>query len=343
MKKYLNTLYITKEGAYVHKERETVVVEVERKKVLQLPIHTIGNFFCFGNIMVSPQFMAFCSKNGAGLAFFSTYGKFLARVQGPISGNVLLRREQYRRSDNPDKTLDIVKNIVGAKVASTRTSLQRTLRNYPDIKEKDRIAAVVSKLKFILQQINIGASIDIVRGYEGEAAALYFSVFDALILKMKDKFYLQGRNRRPPRDNVNALLSFLYTIVLQDCVSACEGVGLDPAVGFLHRDRPGRPGLALDLLEEFRAYIADRLVLNMINLRQISAKGLISTESGAVRMDDETRKKVLTSYQERKQEEITHPFLKEKIKIGLVFHVQAMLMSRFIRRDIDFYPPFIWK
>lgn len=343
MKKYLNTLYLTTDGTYIHKERETVVVEIDKKKVAQFPIHTIGNIFCFGRVMVSPYMMGFCGKSGVGLAFFSSYGKFLARVHGQVSGNVLLRRGQYRIADDESRHIDIVRNIVGAKIASTRVSLQRFLRNNPEFEDFRKISTVIDRKKGILNRIKNADTVDTIRGYEGEAAALYFGIFDKLILKNKDDFFLKGRNRRPPLDNVNALLSFIYTLIYHDCVSACEGVGLDPAVGFLHKDRPGRYGLALDICEEFRAFMGDRLTLSLINRKQINGKGFEVTGSGAVKMDDETRKKVLSAYQERKKEELEHPFLKEKAPIGLFFHLQAQLLARNIRGDVEFYPPFIWR
>jgi len=343
MKKYLNTLYITTNGTYLHKERETIVVEVERKKVAQFPIHLIGNIFCLGRIMVSPDLMAFCGENGVGLAFFTDYGKFQARISGRVSGNVLLRREQYRIADDQTKHIDIVKNIIAAKISSSRTSLQRFLRNNQESQHRQQIKDVINRNKEILQSLQTLTTVNQIRGYEGEAAANYFSIFDHMILKNKKDFFFKLRNRRPPLDNVNALLSFLYTLILHDCISACEGIGLDPAVGFLHKDRPGRSSLALDLSEEFRAFISDRLVLSLINRQQISPKGFTITSSGAVRMDDKTRKIVITAYQDRKKEQIEHPFLKEKAHIGLLFHLQAQLLSRHIRGDIQQYPPFIWR
>jgi len=343
MKKYLNTLYITTDGAYLHKERETLVVEIEKKKKLQLPIQTIGNICCLGRIMVSPAFMGFCGENGVGLVFFSSHGKFLARMTGSVSGNVLLRRQQYRFADDPEKSLQTAIPIIGAKIATSRTSLQRVLRNNPMIDGSQEVEETLKRLKGILQQVQACRSLEHLRGYEGEAAHHYFGVFSHCILRDKQHFFLKYRNRRPPLDPVNALLSFLYALLHQDCVSACEGVGLDPAVGFLHRDRPGRFGLALDMMEEFRPFIADRVVLSLINRGQVTAKGFRATESGAVRMDDTTRKTVIAAYQDRKKEELIHPFLGDKAPIGLFFHLQAMLMSRYIRGDLDFYPPFVWR
>lgn len=343
MKKYLNTLYLTTDGTYIHKERETVVIEIDGKKAAQFPIHTIGNIFCFGRVMVSPALMGFCGEKNIGLAFFTWYGKFLARVLGPVSGNVLLRREQYRRADDEMKCLEICRNIVGAKVASSRVSLQRFIRNNSNLPCVEAVSKVISTKKEILRKIKNASDVNVLRGYEGEAAHCYFSVFNNLILQQKEGFEMKGRSRRPPLDKVNALLSFIYTLIKYDCVSACEGVGLDPAVGYLHRDRPGRFGLALDIMEEFRAFLGDRLVLSLINRGQIKGKEFTITESGAVQMSDSARKTVLTAYQERKKEELEHPFLKESAPVGLFFHIQAQLFARYLRSDIDFYPPFVWR
>lgn len=343
MKKYLNTLYLTTDGTYIHKERETVVVEIEGKKAAQFSIHTIGNIFCFGRVMVSPALMGFCGESGVGLAFFTWYGKFQARVHGPVSGNVLLRRAQYRYADDQDKCVEFSRNIIGAKIASTRVSLQRHIRNYPDHPQNNNITKAINLKKQILHRLKVAGDPDTIRGFEGDAAHTYFEVLNHLILKNKDDFSITSRNRRPPRDKVNALLSFIYTLIEHDCVSACEGVGLDPAVGFLHRDRPGRNSLALDMMEEFRAFLGDRLVLSLINRRQVNGSDFKITEAGGVQMNDSARKTVLAAYQDRKKEEIEHPFLKEKAPIGLFFHLQAQLLSRHLRCDIDFYPPFVWR
>jgi len=343
MKKYLNTLYLTTDGTYLHKERETVVVEIEGKKAGQFPIHTIGNIFCFGRVMVSPALMGFCGESGVGLAFFTWYGKFQARVQGPVSGNVLLRRTQYRFADYEEKCLEYSRNLIGAKIASTRVSLQRHIRNNPNCAENDSIKEIIDLKKQILHRLKVADSPETVRGFEGEAAHGYFSVLNHLILKTSEDFSITGRNRRPPRDRVNALLSFIYTLIEHDCVSACEGVGLDPAVGFLHRDRPGRNSLALDMMEEFRCFLADRLTLSLINRGQVKGSDFKITETGGVQMNDKARKTVLSAYQDRKKEEVEHPFLKERAPIGLFFHLQAQLLARHLRGDIDFYPPFVWR
>ncbi len=343
MKKHLNTLFVTTQGAYLAKEGETVVVKVEKEIRLRIPVHTIGGIVCFGNVSCSPFLMGFCAENGVGLSFLTERGRFLARVQGPVSGNVLLRREQYRRADDTCASADVARSILTGKIANSRTVLQRALRDHADKMAADEVSFAVKRLGNHLDLLSQVQTLDALRGCEGDAAHLYFSVFDHLIVAQKEAFSFQERNRRPPLDNVNCLLSFLYTLLVHDIRSALESVGLDPAVGFLHRDRPGRPSLALDIMEEFRPFLADRLVLSLINLRQVQEKGFEKSDSGAVLMNDETRKKVLVAYQERKQEEIVQPFLDEKVTIGILFHIQALLLARYLRGDIDGYPPFIWK
>jgi len=343
MKKHLNTLFVTTQGAYLSKEGETVVVRVEKETRLRVPVHTLGGIVCFGNVACSPFLMGFCAENGVGISFLTEHGRFLARVQGPVSGNVLLRREQYRQADDPQASADMARAVLTGKIANSRTVLQRALRDHAEKLAADQVGFAVKRLSNYLGLLNQDQPLDVLRGCEGDAAHIYFSVFDHLIVAQKDTFSFQERNRRPPLDNVNALLSFIYTLLVHDIRSALETVGLDPAVGFLHRDRPGRPGLALDMMEEFRPFLADRLTLSLINLRQVQGKGFDKTDSGAVLMTDDTRKMVLVAYQERKQEEIVHPFLDEKVTIGTLFHIQALLMARHLRGDLDGYPPFIWK
>lgn len=343
MKKLLNTLYVTTQGAYLAKEGETVAVKIDQEVRLRIPVHTIGGIVCFGNVSCSPFLMGFCTENGICISFLNQHGRFLARVQGPVSGNVLLRREQYRSADNEDLSGKLAKAFVTGKVANCRTVLQRALRDHSGKIDEEALRLALDNLNRTLKSLELNQTLNEVRGLEGHAAHTYFSVFDHLIVAQKDEFSFQERNRRPPMDNVNCLLSFIYTLLVHDCRSALESVGLDPAVGFLHRDRPGRPGLALDLMEEFRPFFADRLVLSLINLRQVQHKGFKKTEAGSVVMNDETRKVLLVAYQERKQEEILHPFLEEKVSIGMLFHVQALLLARCLRGDLDGYPPFIWK
>ncbi len=343
MKKHLNTLFVTTQGAYLAKDGETVAVKVDQEVRIRIPIHTIGGIVCFGNVSASPFLMGFCAANGVGISFLTEYGRFLARVQGPVSGNVLLRREQYRKADDPEFSAEMAKAVVTGKIANCRTVLQRALRDHGAKIDAPMVEKASGHLYQHLEMLQKDVHLDTVRGYEGDAAHVYFGVFDQLVVSQKDQFSFNERNRRPPLDNVNCLLSFIYTLIMHDVRSALESVGLDPAVGFLHRDRPGRPGLALDIMEEFRPFIADRLVLSLINLRQVQGKGFQKSDSGAVTMTDETRKTVLVAYQERKQEEIYHPFIEEKVTIGILFHIQALLLARFMRGDLDGYPPFLWK
>jgi CRISPR-associated protein Cas1 len=343
MKKHLNTLFVTTQGAYLSKEGETVVVKVDGEIRLRVPVHTIGGIVCFGNVSCSPYLMGFCAENDVAISFLSEHGRFLAKVQGPVSGNVLLRREQYRRADDLKFSAEVAKVILTGKITNCRTVLQRAIRDHGSKIKEDEVRNAVMRLNRQLEIIDQNQSLEVLRGIEGDSAHIYFNVFDHLIVAQKEDFRFEERNRRPPLDNVNCLLSFIYTLLMHDVRSALETVGLDPAVGFLHRDRPGRPGFALDLMEEFRPYIADRLTLSLINLQQVQDKGFKKMDSGAVVMDDETRKIVLVAYQGRKQEEITHPFLDEKVMIGMLFHIQAMLMARYLRGDMDGYPPFIWK
>lgn len=343
MKKHLNTLYVTTQGAYLSKEGETVVVKIDGEIRLRIPIHTIGGIVCFGNVSCSPFLMGFCAENDVAVSFLTEHGRFLAKVQGPASGNVLLRREQYRKADDLAVSAEVARCVLTGKIANCRSVLQRALRDHADKINENQMRTAALRLNHQLDLLEQNCPLDILRGIEGDSAHIYFNVFDHLIVAQKATFQFQQRNRRPPLDAVNCLLSFIYTLLMHDVRSALETVGLDPAVGFLHRDRPGRPGLALDLMEEFRPYIADRLALSLINLQQVQGKGFKRLESGAVVMDDNTRKTVLVAYQERKREEITHPFLGEKVMVGMLFHIQALLMARYLRGDLDGYPPFIWK
>lgn len=343
MKKYLNTLFVTTQGAYLSKEGETVVVTVEKEKRLQLPIHTISGIICFGQVSMSPYLMGFCAENNVAVSFLTEYGRFLARVHGETNGNVLLRRQQYRMADDNVFSAGLAKAFLTGKFANSRVVLQRALRDHSDKVDVNLIEKVSKRLSVSLEQIQQDLSLDELRGIEGDCAHAYFDVFNHLIVAQKEDFIFDGRNRRPPLDNVNCLLSFLYTLLVHDTRSALESVGFDAYVGFLHRDRPGRPGLALDMMEEFRAFLADRLTLSLINREQVQKKGFIKSESGAVLMDEDTRKIVLAAYQKRKQEEMAHPFLKESIPVGLLFYVQALLLARYLRGDLDGYPVFIWK
>lgn len=343
MRKHLNTLFVTTQGAYLFKEGETVVVKVKNEIRLRVPIHTIGGIVCFGNVLCSPFLLGFCAERDVAVSFLTQRGRFLARVQGPVSGNVLLRREQYRRADDPSATAEITRAVLIGKLANCRSVVQRALRDHGEKVGGQSLRDFVARIGQYLARIPNESSVDVLRGIEGDSAHAYFRIFNDLITAQKDDFIFRERSRRPPLDKVNCLLSFIYTLVLHDMRSALESVGLDPAVGFLHRDRPGRPGLALDLMEEFRPFLADRLTLSLINLRKVQAKGFKQMDTGAVHMSDDTRKEVLLSYQSRKQDEILHPFLGEKVSIGMMFQVQALLFARYLRGDLDGYPPFIWR
>lgn len=343
MKHHLNTLFVTTQGAYLSKDGQAVDVRVDHESRLRVPVINLGGIVCFGQISASPQLMAMCAEAGVAVTFLTEYGGFLARVTGFTPGNVLLRREQYRRADDLALTLALARNIVAAKIANGRTVLMRAVRDYPELPGRGELDAAAARLARDGMRAREAGELDVVRGIEGDSASTYFGVFNHLITAQRDGFAFRSRSRRPPLDAVNALLSFLYAMLIHDARAACEACGLDAAVGYLHRDRPGKPGLALDLVEEFRPFLADRLALSLINLQQIRPQGFQTTESGGVVMDDATRKVVLTAYQERKQEIITHPYLGEKTTIGLLVHLQARLMARHLRGDLDAYPPFIWK
>ncbi|MDD2479078.1 MAG: type I-C CRISPR-associated endonuclease Cas1c [Victivallaceae bacterium] len=346
MKKMLNTLYVSTQGLYLSKEGETLVATLKGKKISQIPLLNLSGIVCLGNVLCSPFLLGECATRHIQMSFLTANGRFLARVQGKISGNVMLRREQYRIADSSERSSLIVRSFIIAKILNSRTVLQRFRRDHPENANSEKID---EHLRYLKSQTNLLRSasdrnaigIDSMRGVEGEAGLRYFSLFNDLITAQKDDFVFNGRNRRPPLDPVNALLSFCYTLLMHDIVGALETVGLDPTVGFLHYDRSGRASLALDMMEEFRHYFADRLVLSLINLRKINAKGFKISASGAVVMNDDTRKIVINSWQERKQDEVLHPYLKEKIKLGMLPFAQAMLMARHIRGDINAYPPFI--
>jgi CRISPR-associated protein Cas1 len=315
---------------------------VEHETRLQLPIHTLSGLVCFGQVSMSPALMHFCAERGVTVSFLSEHGHFLARVVGPVRGNVLLRREQFRRADGGEASLAIARLIVGAKIVNARTVVQRGTREMPS-DASEALQALPVRLAACATEALRAPSLDQLRGIEGDAARAYFDSFDALISGDRDTFRFEGRTRRPPLDPVNALLSFVYTLLVHDYESALEAVGLDPCVGFLHTDRPGRPSLALDLMEELRPALADRFVLTLINRRQVSGSGFKHSDSGAVLMDDSTRKELLVAWQKRKQEEIVHPFLGERIAIGLIPYMQSQLLARHLRGDLEAYPPFFWK
>jgi CRISP-associated protein Cas1 len=343
MRKLLNTLFVTTPDAYLSRDGENVVVKVENKERFRIPVHNIEGIVSMGFMGASPSLMALCAERKVALSFVSEGGRFLGRVSGPVSGNVLLRRKQYRIADNDVSSLELAKLFIAGKIANSKTVLQRAIRDHGTNLNATSLEAAVSTLANKQKQILNAKHANELRGFEGESAMTYFSVFDQLILHQKDDFKMEGRNRRPPLDNVNAMLSFVYTLLMHEVRAALESVGLDPCVGFFHVDRPGRQSLALDMMEEFRPFLADRLVLSLINRKQVSRSGFLKQPTGGIIMNDETRKEVITAWQKRKQEEIIHPFLEERIPIGLLPYSQALLMARYLRGDLDNYPVYINK
>lgn len=343
MKHHLNTLYVFTQGAYLRKESETVVVRIDKQPKTRLPLLNIGSIACFGHVGISPQLMGYCGQHGIAISFMTEHGRFLAAVNGFTPGNVLLRREQYRRADDLEAAKLIARACIIGKLANYRTVLRRGVRDQPASDATARLTRTANRIDMAIRTLNEALSLDQLRGMEGEFSAEYFAVFNDLITVQQDQFVFSGRTRRPPLDNVNAMLSFLYSMLTNDLRSACEASGLDAAVGFLHRDRPGRPSLALDLMEEFRAVLVDRLVLSLINRGQVKPSGFVEDPGNGIRMNDATRKLIVAAYQKRKQEAVTHPFLNEKMTLGLVPHIQARLLARHLRGDSDAYPPFSWK
>lgn len=343
MKKLLNTLYVTSADSYLSLDGETVVVLNQDKVLGKIPLHNLEGIVAFGYTGASPALMGECASRNISLCFLTPNGKFLARVTGKEYGNVTLRKEQYRISDNPELSCKIAKNFITGKVFNAKWAIERVTREHALSVDCEKLKKVTSQLQNFLELIRDSTSLDQLRGYEGEAASLYFSVFNDLILQQKDHFYFNGRNKRPPMDRVNALLSFVYTLLASYIASALETVGLDPYVGFMHTDRPGRISLALDLMEELRPVMADRFVLSLINKRVINGDGFNIRENGSVEMTDEIRETILAQWQTKRQEKIVHPFLEEKMEWGLVPYAQALLLARTIRNDLDEYPPFLWK
>ena len=346
MRRHLNTLYVTTQGAWLNKDGENVVISLDNQERGRVPLHTIGGIIGFGRVLISPPLLGACAETGISINFMTEFGRFLARVEGPVSGNVLLRRTQYRWADAAAHRDAIIKSIVAGKVLNQRAVLTRAIRDHGDTSpehERTALNAAADRLAGIVRRLEKPLDGDQLRGAEGEAGLVYFSVFDHLVRGEKPLFAFAGRSRRPPLDATNALLSFVYALLTSDVRGALESVGLDPAVGYLHVDRPGRPSLALDLMEEFRPFFADRLVLSLINRRQLSAKDFKTVDNGATLLTDDGRKTVLVAYQERKRDEIQHPFLDEKVTVGLLWFIQAQLLARHLRGDLDAYPPFIWK
>ncbi|MFP4974217.1 type I-C CRISPR-associated endonuclease Cas1c [Paenibacillus sp. CN-4] len=343
MKKLLNTLFVTLPDTYLSLDGENIVIRQEEQTLGRYPLHNLESVCSFGYAGVSPALMGVCASRNIGLTFMTKNGRFLARVIGEDRGNVILRRQQYRIADNETLSAELARNMIFGKVYNQKWIVERVTRDHPLRVDVERLKKVSTSLSEVLKLIRMVDNLDTLRGLEGTAAVQYYSVFNDLILQQKESFYFGGRSRRPPLDRVNALLSFAYTLLSNDMKSALESVGLDAYVGFLHRDRPGRASLALDMMEELRGVYADRFVLSLINKRVVNDKSFYTKENSAVIMDDDSRKKVLKAWQERKQEKISHPYLAENISWGLVPYAQALLLARFIRGDLDEYPPFLWK
>lgn len=343
MKRFLNTLYITTQKTYLHKKGEAIEVVVGEEIKATIPMINLDSIVCFGNVVVSPFLLGACSEHNITISFLSESGRFLARVQGPVSGNVLLRKAQYRISDSIYESAKVARFFVIGKVANQRAVLQRAYRDHKEKVDVVRLQNVIDLLARSIRKIDKETNLDTIRGIEGDSAEAYFSAFDELIVSQKEHFVFNGRNRRPPLNNVNAMLSYAYTLLYHDMISALETIGLDPAVGFLHRDRPGRLSLALDLMEEFRAFVVDRLVLSLINLKEVSEKQFNTTASGAVVMDDEARRTIINAYQKKKEAVLYHPYLENKMYLAILFQTQARLLARYIRGDMDGYPVFLWK
>lgn len=340
MRKLLNTLYVTTPESYLHRDGENVIIKVGNEERFRIPVHNLEGIVCFGYMGASPQLMRLCSDNNIGLSFLTPHGEFLGRVNGKIRGNVLLRRTQFRIAEDPVTALNIAKSFIMGKIINCRTILGRCLRDHSGVISCDRVRLANNLLLENLLKLESCPTADTLRGIEGNCARFYFDVFNELILKQKDDFFFFERSRRPPRDQMNTLLSFLYTLLVHDIQSALETVGLDPYVGFFHTDRPGRPSLALDMMEELRPFIVDRLALNLVNLQQVCSDDFLKKEGGGIILTETGRKKVLGAWQKRKQDEILHSFLNEKIQVGLLPYAQALLMARFLRGDINGYPPY---
>lgn len=343
MKRLLNTLYVTSPNRYLALEGENIVVLEEQQEIGRVPLHNLDSIITFGYTGASPALMGACAQRNIDLTFMSGHGRFLARVTGEVKGNVILRKQQYRVSESKEERLKIAKNFVLGKLYNSRWVLERAVRDYPMRIDCERIKVQSRRIAEAMKTVTQCEDAAALLGVEGEAATLYFSVFNQLILQQQEDFVFQGRNRRPPLDYVNALLSFCYSLLAGMCASALEGVGLDSYVGFYHTDRPGRISLALDLMEELRSVMADRFVLTLINRKMVTKNDFIKKESGAVILTDTGRKTVLSAWQAKKQDSIRHPFLEEKLEWGMVPHAQALLLARYLRGDLEEYPPFFWK
>jgi CRISPR-associated protein Cas1 len=340
---HANTLFITTQGAYLTRDHQTLRVKIEGKVRLTVPLHHLEGVVCFGRVTVSPAVLATCGEHRLALSFLSEHGRFLARVEPPIHGNVLLRRRQYRLADDAAARLRLARPMIAAKIQNARNTLLRAARDDASADDAAALRTAAAHLAAVLAGLPAVETLDAARGIEGETARTYFGAFSRMVRHQREVFALTSRSRRPPRDPINALLSFVYALLRHDCHSALECVGLDPAVGYLHVDRPGRPSLALDLMEEFRTLVADRLVLTLVNRRQVQPGGFTTDPAGGVHMNDQTRRALLVAYQERKREEVTHPLLGETVPVGLLPHLQARLLARTLRGDLDDYPALVLK
>lgn len=343
MKKLLNTLYVLSENTYLSLKNENVVLNYEDGSHKELPLLGIESIFCFSYKGASPALLGECARRGIGVSLYTPTGRFLSQACGRMQGNVLLRKEQYRASDDAERSCEIARGFIFGKIYNSRWCIERTLRDHALRVDSETLDRASAYLADSAKEALKAEDLDTLRGIEGQAANAYFGVFNEMILNQKESFVFGGRSRRPPLDRVNALLSFGYSLLKSDCAAALEGVGLDSYVGFMHRDKPGRESAALDLMEELRSVLTDRMVLTMINMRQIVPGDFKSFEDGAVLLNEDGRKKFITAWQAHKREEIMHPYLKEKMQWGLVPHVQALLLSRYLRGDLDAYPAFLWK
>jgi len=343
MHQILNTLYVTTQQAYVHLDHDTLRVEVEGATQLQVPLHHLGAVVCFGDVLLSPALLHRCAEDGRQVVLLDRNGRFKCRVEGPVSGNVLLRLAQYQAASDPLKPAVVARNIVAAKIQNARQVVLRAGREADDAEDAALLGEAAARLAEALPRLAENTDLNQIRGIEGDAARAYFEVFTRMIRQSRDAFRLDQRSRRPPRDPVNALLSFLYALLLNDCVAGAEGVGLDPQVGFLHALRSGRPALGLDLMEELRPVLADRLVLTLINRQQVAPGDFVARPGGAVHLTDEARKTVIVAFQKRKQDAVEHPMLRQQVPLGLLPHVQARLLARHLRGDIEEYVPFFYR
>ncbi|PLR77436.1 subtype I-C CRISPR-associated endonuclease Cas1 [Bacillus sp. V3-13] len=343
MRKLLNTLFITQPDVYLSLDGDNIVLLKEQEKLGRLPLHNLESIVSFGYTGASPALMGYCADRSISLVFLTMNGRFLARVIGKSKGNVILRKKQYRVSEDEGLSAEIARNFIVGKIYNNKWIIERMTRDYPMRIDVAQFKEVSKYLSSIILEVRVCEDLERLRGLEGQAAISYNKLFNQMILQQSEDFYFHSRSRRPPLDNVNAMLSFAYTLLANDTASALEGVGLDAYVGFLHRDRPGRVSLALDVMEELRGVYADRFVLSLINKKVLNKEDFLKKENGAVIMTDDARKKFLAAWQNKKQEKITHPYLGEKIPWGLVPHAQALLLARYLRNDLDEYPPFLWK